>query len=64
MTIIRVYTGKAGLNVTLEKLYNIKSIFICVLTQKSTEFKEQNFKHFNLISFNVITTSSILKVHL
>ena len=35
-------TGKAGPNVTLEKLYNYESTFICVLAQKATEFREQN----------------------
>ena len=42
-------TGKTGPNVTLEKHYNCKSTFICVLVQKVTEFREQSFKHFNLI---------------
>ena len=38
-------TGKAGPNVTLEKLYNSKSTFICVLAQNATEFWEQHLKH-------------------
>ena len=32
---------------TLEKLYNCKSTWICVLTQKVTEFRKQNFKQNN-----------------
>ena len=35
-------TRNSGPNVTLEKLYNYKSTFICVLTEKVTEFREQN----------------------
>ena len=54
-------TGKAGPNVILENLYNCKSTFICYLAKKSTIFREQNFKHFNLISFNLITTLQLLK---
>ena len=44
--------------------YLCKSTFICWLAKKSTIFREQNFKHFNLISSNLITTSSIVKGHL
>ena len=57
-------TGKAGPNVTLEKLSNCKSTFICALAQKAAEFRKQNFKHINFISFNLIATVSILKRHL
>ena len=54
-------SGKAGPNVTLENF--CKSTFTCVPAQKATEFRKQNFQHFNLISFNLITTVSILKGH-
>ena len=54
----------ASPNMILEKLHNCKSTFICVLEQKATESRKQNFKHFNLISFNLITTVSILKGYL
>ena len=39
-------TEKAGPDVTLEKLYNYKSTFICVFAQKATEFREQNWYYF------------------
>ena len=42
-------TGKAVPNVTLENLCNSKSTFISGLAQKATEFRKQNFKHFNFI---------------
>ena len=56
--------GKAGPNLILENLFNFKSTFICDLAKKPTIFREQNFKHFNLISFYLITTFSIVKGHL
>ena len=44
--------------------YNYKSTFICVLAQKATEFREQNSKHLNFISFNLINNEfHFLKVN-
>ena len=47
----RCGAGKAVPNVTLEKPLQLlyKSTFIYVLAQKATEFRKQNFKHFNFI---------------
>ena len=50
-------TGKIGPKVTIEKLYNCKSTFICVLTLKATELTKQNLKHFNFEIKTVIEIS-------
>ena len=57
-------SGKAGPNLILKNLFNCKSSFICDFTKKTTIFREQNLKHFNIISFHLITTSSIVKGYL
>ena len=45
-------TGKAGPNVTLEKLFNCTSTLACFfVVQRVTEFRKQKFKHFNLLIF-------------
>ena len=54
--------GKAGPNLILENFFKFKSTFICDLAKKSTIFREQNFKHFNLIHFIWLQHFQLLKV--
>ena len=55
-------SGKAGPNLILENLFNCKSSFMCDLTKKPTIFREQNLKHFNIISFHLKLHLQLLKV--